>query len=165
METTMEPRCYTIARGPLQGVCIWDLPGAGTSNFPAADYIKCMGLRYFTGLVIVNAVRFEEIDLALHYEACNWELPSYLVRSKADSDIQNNEEDNGIDAQQTLEDLQKYVCQEASRNMNYPVQDSSRIFVVTGKTRSSYQDVLKPEMERLLHAIERDVKKVTPSGS
>lgn len=157
-ETTMQPVCYRIEDGPLAGLCIWDLPGAGTMNFPAAEYIKRFGLRYFSGLLIANSGRFEELDLALFHEACTWALPSYLVRTKADSDILENEADHGLSPQETLDEIRGYVLREAGRSKNYPVTDASRLFVVTGKVQR-YAEVLQPELERLLRLIGQDLQR------
>eukprot|EP00392_Amoebophrya_sp_AT5.2_P009284 g9312.t1 len=72
-ETTMEPMDYRFPAQQkpfssltnLDKVSLWDLPGVGTEAFPAADYVKRMGLRYFDGVLIVTAERFTQNDIML----------------------------------------------------------------------------------------------------
>jgi GTP-binding protein EngB required for normal cell division len=162
-ETTKVPTCYKVKEGPLTGVCLEDLPGAGTPTVPEADYIKRFGLRYFSALFIVTAGRFTETDAALFDQACSFRLPCYLLRTKADEDIRNNEDDLEMEPQQTLNQLRTSTLSALSNLLSSMNQGGGvlnyqeRVFVVTTKARR-YENYLKPEFERLLTLIQEDLK-------
>lgn len=99
-ETTMRPTMYAFAEEPQMR--LWDLPGAGTAAFPSEDYIQTMGLRYFDRIIIVSAGRFTSTELALQEELNTHGVPYVMVRTKADIDVWNNKEDNGMDENQTI---------------------------------------------------------------
>lgn len=99
-ETTQQPTQYAFPKEPR--VRLWDLPGAGTPNFPACNYIQTMGLRYFDKVLIVTAGRFTTTEVGLMTELKQYEIPYFLVRTKVDIDVWNNNEDNGFDERQTL---------------------------------------------------------------
>lgn len=39
---------------------LWDLPGAGTHEWPAASYVRDAGLRHFDGVLLVTSGAFTE---------------------------------------------------------------------------------------------------------
>mmetsp|Transcript_18593 Transcript_18593/g.30166 ORF Transcript_18593/g.30166 Transcript_18593/m.30166 type:complete len:320 (+) Transcript_18593:1-960(+) len=107
-ETTTEPVAYHLvepdqktitAKGEQKDnsrqVRIWDLPGAGTSRFPAGDCVKKMGLRYFDVVVLVIHGRVSETDLHVAEELDMFKVPHFIVRSQVDVDIQNEADDYG----------------------------------------------------------------------
>lgn len=65
----------------------WDLPGAGTPNFPQATYLKRMGIRYFDVAILVTSSRFTEAELMLATELEKFNVPFFMVRNKVDIDI------------------------------------------------------------------------------
>lgn len=67
----------------------WDLPGAGTPNFPQATYLKQMGIRYFDVAILVTSSRFTEAELMLAQELQKFEVPFFMVRNKVDVDIES----------------------------------------------------------------------------
>lgn len=93
-------------------VRLWDFPGAGTPDFPFETYISRMGLRYLDRVLVVNAGRFTETELALCKELQAHGVPHCMVRTKADMDVWNNQLDNGSSPAQTVaeivEDLKNY---------------------------------------------------------
>eukprot|EP00811_Abedinium_folium_P028166 NODE_4336_length_1904_cov_7.539674.p1 GENE.NODE_4336_length_1904_cov_7.539674~~NODE_4336_length_1904_cov_7.539674.p1 ORF type:complete len:497 (-),score=131.22 NODE_4336_length_1904_cov_7.539674:412-1770(-) len=99
-ETTMEPTVYTFPTE--QRVRLWDLPGAGTENFPAGEYIQGMGLRYFDKIVIVTAGRFTTTEVALRAELEKHQVPYFMVRTKIDIDVWNNMDDNSMNETATV---------------------------------------------------------------
>jgi GTP-binding protein EngB required for normal cell division len=91
-ETTMRPTMYTFPGEKRARV--WDLPGAGTENFPLCTYIQAMGLRYFDCVIIVTAGRFTSTEVQLSAELNKYGIPYQMVRTKIDLDIYNDKEDN-----------------------------------------------------------------------
>jgi len=81
----------TVPRSAVRGIFadakIWDLPGAGTPRFPQGTYVKDMGLRYFDMVVLITAERFTEAERLLKDELDHWNVPYFLVRSKADVSV------------------------------------------------------------------------------
>jgi len=79
-ECTMEPICYPTTDGDN----IWDLPGAGTFNFPQETYIKTMGIRYFDVVYLITAERFTQAELMLKKELDDFRVPYFCIRNKVD---------------------------------------------------------------------------------
>jgi len=102
-ETTMRPTAYKFPSEPR--VRLWDLPGAGTANFPAETYIQDMGLRYFDTLLIVTAGRFTSTEMRLKEELEKHKVPFFMIRTKVDIDAWNNKEDNSVEKEETLEQI------------------------------------------------------------
>jgi len=99
-ETTREPTMYPFPGQP--DVRLWDLPGAGTAAVPSETYVQDMGLRYFDKLLICTAGRFTSTEVELRAEMDRHKVPFYMVRTKVDIDVWNNQEDNGCDEKATL---------------------------------------------------------------
>lgn len=102
-ETTMTPTAYKFPSEPR--VRLWDLPGAGTVNFPAETYLQEMGLRYFDTVLIVTAGRFTSMEIRLKEELEKHKVPFFMIRSKVDIDAWNNKEDNAVEKEETLKQI------------------------------------------------------------
>ncbi|XP_028251853.1 interferon-inducible GTPase 1-like [Parambassis ranga] len=89
VETTTEVAAYPHPNYP--NVTFWDLPGVGTTKFPANKYKKHVGLEKFDFFIIVSATRFRENDVKLAQEIQKMGKRFYFVRSKIDIDLQNEE--------------------------------------------------------------------------
>lgn len=108
-ETTMHAKMYTFPG--IARVRIWDLPGAGTKNFPQETYIQTMGLRYFDSVLIVTAGRFTEMEIKLQSELETHRVPFFMVRSKVDIDVWNNKTDNHESEDATLQEIRDAFVQ------------------------------------------------------
>ncbi|KAK7879942.1 hypothetical protein WMY93_033379 [Mugilogobius chulae] len=69
-ETTMKPTQYTYPNNP--NITLWDLPGIGTTKFPAEDYVK-------------------ENDAKLALEIQKMKKKFYFIRTKIDNNIRDAE--------------------------------------------------------------------------
>jgi len=93
----------------------------GTPRFPADVYVRDMGLRHFDGVLIVTAGRFTEVDLALIQQLSHWQVPFYVVRNKVDQDIESNLEDNGIEEEETVRQIKRFMSEEHAIDKVYAV--------------------------------------------
>uniref|UniRef100_A0A3Q2W0B8 IRG-type G domain-containing protein n=1 Tax=Haplochromis burtoni TaxID=8153 RepID=A0A3Q2W0B8_HAPBU len=89
VETTMELTKYPHPNYP--NVLFWDLPGIGTTNFPADEYLKKMEFEKFDFFIIISDTRFRENDVKLALEIQKMEKKFYFVRSKIDNDVRAEE--------------------------------------------------------------------------
>jgi len=154
-ETTSRPTPYEASLGSLGTMKLWDLPGAGTELFPRDSYIQRMGLRYFDGLLVVSATRFTEIDQMLFQEARAWKIPSYLVRTKGDVDLESGQDDYGrnpeVTAQELIGDLQSRLQQMSGS------AEVNRIFLTTSRS-NKFPAILGTNLQRLFRMMADDVR-------
>uniref|UniRef100_A0A3P8RUX3 IRG-type G domain-containing protein n=1 Tax=Amphiprion percula TaxID=161767 RepID=A0A3P8RUX3_AMPPE len=101
VETTMEVTPYLHPKYP--NVIFWDLPGIGTTNFPADKYLEHVGFEKFDFFIIISADRFRENDVKLAREIQKMEKRLCFVRSKIDYNIQDEKRrKKNFDAEKTL---------------------------------------------------------------
>lgn len=74
---------------------VWyDVPGAGTLNVKDWQYFNDQGLYVFDFIIAVIDNRFTETDVAVLKNCSRFEIPSFIVRSKANQHIRNMMEDD-----------------------------------------------------------------------
>ncbi|TWW54703.1 T-cell-specific guanine nucleotide triphosphate-binding protein 1, partial [Takifugu flavidus] len=101
VETTTEVRAYPHPSYP--NVTLWDLPGIGTTNFPADQYLNYVEFEKYDFFIIISDTRFRENDVKLAKEIQKMGKKFYFVRSKVDIDLQNAQRSQrNFDAEQTL---------------------------------------------------------------
>jgi len=75
---------------------VWyDIPGAGTLRQSDWLYFNTQGLFIFDCVVVLFDNRFSEIDIAILTNCRRFQIPTYIVRSKADVHIRNLMYDDG----------------------------------------------------------------------
>lgn len=110
VETTMEVTAYPHPNYP--NVTLWDLPGIGTMNFPANEYLRRVGFEKFDFFIIISDIRFRENDVRLAKEIQRMGKKFYFVRSKIDSTLQNEERSQReFNAQSTLAQIRENCLQ------------------------------------------------------
>ncbi|XP_071327505.1 interferon-inducible GTPase 5-like [Trachinotus anak] len=87
VETTSQVTPYTHPKYPT--VTMWDLPGIGTTKFPADKYLEHVGFEKFEFFIIISADRFRENDVKLAQEIQRMGKKFYFVRAKIDQDSHN----------------------------------------------------------------------------
>uniref|UniRef100_A0A8C9ZF64 IRG-type G domain-containing protein n=1 Tax=Sander lucioperca TaxID=283035 RepID=A0A8C9ZF64_SANLU len=99
-ETTTDPTPYPHPNHP--NVTLWDLPGVGTTKFPADEYLKKVEFERFDFFIIISADRFRENDKKF-----------YFVRSKIDHNIRDEEETQGseFNEEETLKEIREDCIQ------------------------------------------------------
>ena len=88
VESTTKVARYTDpnTRNPF----LWyDVPGAGTLAFPDWQYFNDMGLFVFDAIIVLFDNRFTDTDVAILRNCARFNIPAYVVRSKAEVHINN----------------------------------------------------------------------------
>ncbi|XP_035530189.1 interferon-inducible GTPase 5-like [Morone saxatilis] len=88
-ENTLEVISYPHPNYP--NVTLWDLPGVGTTKFPADKYLELVGFEKFDFFIIISDTRFRENDVKLAQEIQKMGKKFYFVRSKIDNDLRAEE--------------------------------------------------------------------------
>lgn len=149
--TTKRPKPYSftgeLASMSLNMARLWDLPGAGTRDWPSATYVRNAGLRHFDGVLLVTAGAFSDAEEDLLKQLVDFQVPCYVIRNKVDQDTENNKQDNGLTAEETLAEIRlellSYGCQ------------PTRIFLVSSKRPDSTDF----DFQVLLHSMAEDVSR------
>ncbi|XP_051249484.1 interferon-inducible GTPase 5-like isoform X2 [Dicentrarchus labrax] len=84
-ETTSEVTPYPHPKYP--NVTLWDLPGVGTTEFPANKYLELVEFEKFDFFIIISDTCFRENDVKLAQEIQKMGKKFYFVRSKIDNDL------------------------------------------------------------------------------
>ncbi|XP_075695130.1 interferon-inducible GTPase 5-like [Rhinoderma darwinii] len=85
VETTKVPTRYTHPQ--YANVTVWDLPGIGTPNFVADNYLQSVEFSRYDFFIIMSSERFKQNDIDLAKAIQAMEKKFYFVRSKVDSDL------------------------------------------------------------------------------
>ncbi|XP_032364628.1 T-cell-specific guanine nucleotide triphosphate-binding protein 2-like, partial [Etheostoma spectabile] len=104
-ETTKAPTSYPHPNYP--NVTLWDLPGIGTTRFPADEYLKKVGFERYDVFFILSADRFRENDVKLAEEIQKMGKKFYFVRSKIDYNIRDEERNSRVRVQRIKRPLKK----------------------------------------------------------
>ncbi|CAM4636840.1 unnamed protein product [Leuciscus chuanchicus] len=105
VETTMEPEVYVHPK--YKNVKVWDLPGIGTPNFKADEYLKLVKFERYDFFIIIASDRFRECHTQLAKEIKNMGKKFYFVRSKIDSSINAEKRKKSFDKKKTLYTIRK----------------------------------------------------------
>lgn len=100
VETTSEIRRYPD-RGeePPRKWTVWyDIPGAGTLNIPGWQYFNQQCLFVFDLVIVLVGDRMTQVDLEILKNAKLFDIPTFIVRSKADQYIRNSMKSDGYES-------------------------------------------------------------------
>ncbi|KAG9317847.1 P-loop containing nucleoside triphosphate hydrolase protein [Chiua virens] len=95
-ETTLQMSRYPDMN-PENPFIWYDIPGAGTLKCRDWQYFNEQGLYVFDCIVVLFDNRFTMTDIAILTNARRFNIPTYIVRSKADQHIRNLMVDMGYD--------------------------------------------------------------------
>ncbi|XP_073714540.1 interferon-inducible GTPase 5-like isoform X1 [Misgurnus anguillicaudatus] len=153
VETTMEPKAYHHPK--YQNVKLWDLPGIGTPNFKADEYLKQVQFERYDFFIIIASERFRECHIQLAKEIMRMEKKFYFVRSKIDQDINNERHKRNFDQKKILDQIRENCINglKAIGGMDDPV-----VFLISGRELSKYDfNLLQEQMENELPQHKRHV--------
>ncbi|XP_044138599.1 interferon-inducible GTPase 5-like [Bufo gargarizans] len=85
VETTKKPMSYPHPQYP--NVNVWDLPGIGTPDFVADNYLQSVDFSRYDFFIIMSSERFKQNDILLAKAIQKMDKKFYFVRSKVDSDL------------------------------------------------------------------------------
>ncbi|XP_073714539.1 interferon-inducible GTPase 5-like [Misgurnus anguillicaudatus] len=153
VETTMEPKAYHHPK--YQNVNLWDLPGIGTPNFKADEYLKQVQFERYDFFIIIASERFRECHIQLAKEIMRMEKKFYFVRSKIDQDINNERHKSNFNQKKILDKISKNCINglKGIGGMDDPV-----VFLISGHELSKYDfNLLQEQMEKELPQHKRHV--------
>ncbi|KAI4833177.1 hypothetical protein KUCAC02_016091 [Chaenocephalus aceratus] len=152
VETTMEVKPYPHPKYP--NVTLWDLPGIGTTKFPADEYLKHAGFERFDFFIIILADRFRENDVKLAKEIQRIEKKFYFVRSKMDNSMRDEETTQpDFNEEKSLAEI-RVDCVQGLENQG---MRSPQVFLVSSHHPHLYDfHLLMETLERELPAHKRD---------
>ena len=79
---------------------VWyDIPGAGTLQQSDWLYFNSQGLFVFDCIIVLFDARFTTTDIAILMNCRRFQIPTYIVRSKADAHIRNIMRDLGYESE------------------------------------------------------------------
>ncbi|XP_006800673.1 interferon-inducible GTPase 5-like [Neolamprologus brichardi] len=150
-ETTSEVTPYPHPNNP--NVMLWDLPGIGTTKFPAKKYLKLVGFEKFDFFIIISATRFTENDVKLAQEIQKMKKKFYFVRSKIDNDIQAERRRRDFNEEETLTEIRD-DCVHRLRGLGIK---SPQVFLVSSFELHLYDfNLLQQNLDRDLPKNKRD---------
>ncbi|XP_051249518.1 interferon-inducible GTPase 5 [Dicentrarchus labrax] len=151
VETTMDVTPYPHPNYP--NVTLWDLPGVGTTKFPADKYLKLVGFEKFDFFIIISDTRFRENDVKLAQEIQKMEKKFYFVRSKIDHNIQDEKRSQrDFNAERSLQRIRENCIQSLKKSVGSP-----HVFLVSSFELHLYDFYLLHEtLERELPAHQRN---------
>jgi len=143
-ETTLVLGRYANPQEPY----VWyDIPGAGTLKIPDWQYFNAQGLYVFDCIIVLFDNRFTMTDIAILTNCRRFNIPTYIVRSKADQHIRNIMKDMEYDsddeededrkkklyrvAQQQFVEQTRRSVKDNLENANMPDQ---RVYIVSNET-------------------------------
>nr|CBY66032.1 TPA: interferon-gamma-inducible GTPase IFGGC1 protein [Choloepus hoffmanni] len=89
VETTLKKTPYKHPK--YSNVTFWDLPGTGTPNFFPETYLEKVEFANYDFFIIISSSRFKLNEAVLAQKIKEKGKNFYLVRSKVDSDLYNEE--------------------------------------------------------------------------
>ncbi|KAJ3595782.1 hypothetical protein NHX12_005085 [Muraenolepis orangiensis] len=151
-ETTMETKAYS--HPILPNVTVWDLPGIGTTKFPAKKYLQHIGFEKFDFFIIVSSDRFRENDVMLAQAIKKMDKTFYFVRAKIDSNLDSaKKSQKNHDEEKTLQKIKENCIQ----GLEEQGVTAPQVFLVSSFDLHLYNfPTLQETMERDLPSHKRD---------
>ncbi|KAI6097561.1 interferon-inducible GTPase-domain-containing protein [Pisolithus sp. B1] len=150
-ETTLETARYSDP-SPNHQLLWFDIPGAGTLKVPDWQYFNEHGLYVFDCIIILFDARFTLTDIAILSNARRFNIPAYIVRSKADQNIRNVMRDMGYNSDDDDDEdpgrrnrfykaARKQYIEETRRSVKINLENSNlpdqRVYLVSNDTMLS----------------------------
>ncbi|KAI2647802.1 Interferon-inducible GTPase 5 [Labeo rohita] len=152
VETTTEPEVYLHPK--MKNVKVWDLPGIGTPNFKADEYLKLVRFQRYDFFIIIASDRFRECHTQLAKEITKMKKTFYFVRSKIDLSIDAERRKKNFDLKKTLNTIREN-CEHGLRKIG--IEDPV-VFLISGWKLGKYDlNALQERMEKELPEHKRHV--------
>ncbi|KAF1373431.1 hypothetical protein PFLUV_G00238790 [Perca fluviatilis] len=152
-ETTTDVTSYPHPNYP--NITLWDLPGIGTTKFPADKYLKLVKFKRYDFFIIMSADRFRENDVKLAKEIQKMKKKFYFVRSKIDHNIRDEEETQGSEFNE--EETLKEIREDCIQGLVEGRVESPQVFLVSSFKLHLYDfRLLEKTLEEELPALKRN---------
>ncbi|XP_072914683.1 interferon-inducible GTPase 5-like isoform X2 [Hemitrygon akajei] len=143
---TMEPTGFPHPNFPK--VQYWNLPGIGSTQFPACKYLKKMKFEKYDFFIIISACRFKENEVKLAREIKRLRRKFYFVRSKIDIEFGLVTKGGlAINEEIELECIRNYCC----NNLRKAGIQTPSVFLISSFEQDRY------DFNRLTEALEADL--------
>ncbi|XP_017538197.1 interferon-inducible GTPase 5-like [Pygocentrus nattereri] len=129
-ETTTEPTSYK--HPSMENVEFWDLPGIGSPNFKAKNYLKQVQFDRYDFFIIISSERFRENDIKLAKKIQKRKKLFYFVRSKIDNDIRDEAQREQFNEEETLSKIRRN-CEENLKGIENP-----KVFLISSMNLSKF---------------------------
>ena len=136
-ETTLQMTRYPDPN-PENPFVWYDIPGAGTLKCRDWQYFNDQGLYVFDCIIVLFDNRFTMTDIAILANARRFNIPTYIVRSKADQHIRNIMIEKGDDEGDDEEDVER-------RNKLYKAARKQFIDETRKSVRTNLEDANLPD--------------------
>lgn len=162
IETTMEPTPYNVPDKRLQ---LFDLPGCGTSTWPADRYVEDLQLSRYDAVVLVYSARVKTDDITLFNALQRHNKRTYIVRNYFDVAIEGEAmrpkrkalDDDALRASIT-EDAQRQFGQETLRVYMISSHASKPSYDLDDLQRDIAQDASAYPKNRVAQCIDEQVQ-------
>ncbi|KAJ8332764.1 hypothetical protein SKAU_G00416600 [Synaphobranchus kaupii] len=145
VETTIELAVYPHPKYPR--VKVWDLPGIGTPNFKADEYLQKVEFQRYDFFIIIISERFKVSNVQLATEIQRMKKRFYFVRSKIDNSINAEQRKKDFDKDKTL----SLIRQECIKGLQDNGVELPTVFLISGFDRQLYDfPLLEETMEKEL---------------
>ncbi|XP_044531572.1 T-cell-specific guanine nucleotide triphosphate-binding protein 2-like [Gracilinanus agilis] len=147
VETTTNISSYEHPKFP--NVKFWDLPGIGTPNFQPKSYLKQVNFSDYDFFFIMSSSRFRDNDAKLAQEIRQMGKKFYFVRTKIDSDLDNERKakPKSFNRENVLQQIRK----NCSQHLQKVGTEEPQIFLISNFELASFdfpklQDILTKEL-------------------
>ncbi|KAI6120397.1 interferon-inducible GTPase-domain-containing protein, partial [Pisolithus croceorrhizus] len=128
---------------------VWyDIPGAGTLKIPDWQYFNAQGLYVFDCIIVLFDNRFTMTDVAILSNCARFNIPAFIVRSKADQHIRNvmkemgydsDDEDSDPESRDRLyQEARQHFIEETRENIKSNLENANlpdrRVYIVSNDT-------------------------------
>ena len=126
-ETTMEIKSYKHPKNAK--LMLWDLPGAGTPNFPLEGYEEKVDLWRFDFYIIIATTRFSENDMIITKKIEAKGKKFFFVRSKIDESVRCEKRDRPKTFSE--ENVIHRIRQDCMTNLKKAGIESANIYLIS----------------------------------
>ncbi|KAG2054909.1 hypothetical protein BDR06DRAFT_912130 [Suillus hirtellus] len=136
---------------------VWyDVPGAGTLKIPDWQYFNSQGLYIYDCIIVLFNDRFTATEIAVLTNCRRFKIPTYIMRSKADSHIRDLMKDEGYNSDDDGGDKKKKLYRAASQkfiqqtrqsvkdNLENAKMPDQRVYIVSNETMLSVVKEQRP---------------------
>ncbi|KAI6098450.1 interferon-inducible GTPase-domain-containing protein [Pisolithus sp. B1] len=128
---------------------VWyDIPGAGTLKIPDWQYFNAQGLYVFDCIIVLFDNRFTMTDVAILSNCARFNIPAFIVRSKADQHIRNVMKEMGYDSddedsdprsrERLYQEARQHFIEETRENIKSNLENANlpdrRVYIVSNDT-------------------------------